>query len=111
MRFYISIRLRAEFQQNVSSGGWASGPDGTQDLAIACSWLCEPYMQDRGCNQSKMTAMVSGCSMARADGTQVIRRVGTNFEIPPSSPPEASSARRKHLTEGLYRIEHTSTVV
>ena len=92
-------------------------PDGTQDLAIACSWLCEPYMQDRGCNQSKMTAMVSGyvsgCSMwlAPRDGTQVIRRVGTNFEIPPSSPPEASSARRKHLTEGLYRIEHTSTVV
>jgi len=93
--------LVSGYVQNVSSGGWASGPDGTQDLAIACSWLCEPYMQDRGCSQSKMTAMVSGCSMARADGTQVIRRVGTDFEIPPSSPPEASSACRKHPTLGV----------
>ena len=96
--------LVAGYVQDVSSeGGWGSGPDGTQDLAVACSWLCEPYMQERGCSQSKMTAMVSGCSTTRADGTQIVRRVGTDFELrsPPSSPPEVSSARRKHPTLGL----------
>lgn len=71
-------------------------------------------MQDRGCNVQPKQDDRYGVWLqhgSRRDGTQVIRRVGTNFEIPPSSPPEASSARRKHLTEGLYRIEHTSTVV